>query len=319
MKREVILNLSVDKIKSLFIEYLNKQDLSENTKKTRYYSAFYLADRLSDYDFLNLLLDSDFEEKSKITIYNNMIKTSKSSNIMRDVYGYYGHLKTLREFLLGSEAGNEVPKNNGANHIGRRKYLKINIPAPCAEQVEHYLAKWKTLPNYTAQEDSLNKLFWQLYPHNDDINNVLAKTAILNDFYSTNIFSTYTVAKHIVDLDIDDRLAAGDLTVVNDIAKVEINGSQKNLYSFATKYCSHHNDKIYPIFDRYVERVLLYFRDKDGFFDFKKPDLKNCIKLCEIIKAFQAFYNLKSYTLKEMDKYMWLLGKEYMPNSYSHR
>lgn len=324
MKKEEAFNYSIDELKSMFKEYLHaRNDIKETTKNTHLSSAFYLVGKIPYFKFIDLLFDDDFERKAKSVLKQVMQEYSKSNDIENGAKGYnFSHLNIFRNFLLGYNADVKVSNSKKSGEGGKkskRKSSEISIPNPCAKQVEHYLAKWKTLPNYTAQEDSLNKLFWQLYPRNDDINDVLAKTAILNDFYSTNIFSTYTVAKHIVDLDIDDRLAAGDLTVVNDIAKVEINGSQKNLYSFATKYCSHHNDKIYPIFDRYVERVLLYFRDKDGFFDFKKPDLKNCIKLCEIIKAFQAFYNLKSYTLKEMDKYMWLLGKEYMPNSYSHR
>jgi hypothetical protein len=49
------------------------------------------------------------------------------------------------------------------------------------------------------------------------------------------------LAKHIIDLDIDERLAAGDVTLVNEIARVDMdNGTVKNFYSFATKYCSHH-------------------------------------------------------------------------------
>ena len=69
---------------------------------------------------------------------------------------------------------------------------------------------------------------------------ILLKVAALNDFYSTNIFSVYPVAKHILSLNIDDRLMTGDVALVSDIQKVTINGVEKNFYSFATKYCSHH-------------------------------------------------------------------------------
>ena len=36
-------------------------------------------------------------------------------------------------------------------------------------------------------------------------------------------------------------------TLVNDIAKITINGKDKYFYSFATKYCSHHFPIIFPI------------------------------------------------------------------------
>ena len=88
--------------------------------------------------------------------------------------------------------------------------------------------------NYVLQENSLNKLFYETYPFNNDINEILIKVSSLNDFYSTNIFSVFSVAKHILTLNIDERLRICDEQLVNDIAKVVINGKEKNFYSFAT-------------------------------------------------------------------------------------
>ena len=53
-------------------------------------------------------------------------------------------------------------------------------------------------------------------------------------------------------LNIDERLSKHDDTLVNDIANIEINGKNKYFYSFASKYCSHHNSRYFPIYDRYV-------------------------------------------------------------------
>lgn len=322
MKREEILSLSVSKAKEMFKNYLEIQDYSNNTKATRYTTAFYLAGRLSDYDFFNLLIDDDFEKKAKLIIYNVMIKHSNSSDIMRDVNGHYNHLKKLREFLLTYDSADkpqskiEIRTNNKR---GRRRYDDINIPVPCKGQVDLYLAEWERLPNYTAQENALNKLFWDIYPHNNDLDEVLAKTAILNDFYSTNIFNSYSMAKHIVELDIDERLKREDLSLVNDIASLKINGKVKDFYSFATKYCSHHNDKVYPIYDSYVKKILLYFKSRDGFSDFDGQDLKDYVKFCKVINDFQNFYNLENYTVKELDRYLWQLGKKFLPNSYKKK
>lgn len=85
----------------------------------------------------------------------------------------------------------------------------------------------------------------------------LIKVSALNDFYSTNIFSPFQVAKHIINLDIDDRLQVGDVTLVNDIAKVTMdNGKVENFYFFATKYCSHHKPIDLPIYDSYVDKLF---------------------------------------------------------------
>ena len=252
--------LSIDELKELFKEFLSDQDLKQSTRNTRLSRAFYLYDKIG-FDLKGLLLSDNFKEEAKYHLTNILKKYSKSTNIANEVNHYYSHMKKLREFILNKEIHYEKEKVQRVSS----KYLKVNIPAPNNEQVNCYLSKWDTLENYTAQEKALNKLFWDLYKSNNDIVDVLAKVAILNDFYSTNIFDTYTVAKHIVDLDIDERLEQGDLTLVKDIACVEIKSKNKYLYSFATKYCSHHYEEKYPIFDSYVRKVLIYFRNKDNF------------------------------------------------------
>lgn len=192
----------------------------------------------------------------------------------------------------------------------------IVVPKPCKEEVIKYLEKWDSLENYVLQENALDKLFFKTYPENNDIDDILIKASSLNDFYSTNIFSIFSVAKHIWSLKIDERLKGNDETLVNDIANVNINGKNKNFYSFATKYCSHHNPINFPIYDSYVEKVLLYFKKKDSFADFKKEDLKEYSKFKKVLISFKKFYDIDEYNLKDIDRYIWQLGKEYFPNKY---
>lgn len=192
----------------------------------------------------------------------------------------------------------------------------IKLPTPSVSEVEKYLTKWNLLENYVLQENSLDKLFFNTYPYNNDINDILIKCSSLNDFYSTNIFSIFTVAKHILNLNIDERLQKKDLSLVNDIAKLSINGKDKNFYSFATKYCSHHMPTVYPIYDSFVEKVLLYFKKQDKFMDFRKEDLKVYDKFIEVLIAFRKFYQIETFSLKDIDRYLWQLGKEYFPKKY---
>lgn len=120
-------------------------------------------------------------------------------------------------------------------------------------------------------------------------------------------------------MDIDAQLKAGDVTLVSDIQRVVISNVERNFYSFATKYCSHHNPLDYPIYDSYVEKVLCHFRDRDKFISFKTPDLKDYEKFKGTLIDFRSFYGLDQYNLKEIDKYMWQLGKEYFPKSYGKK
>ena len=194
---------------------------------------------------------------------------------------------------------------------------KIVIKSPCQKEIEFYLKSWDSLENYTLQESSLRKLFTKTYPHNNTLDDVLIKVCALNDFYSTNIFSPFTVAKHIIDLKIDEKLSKEDLTIVNKIALVKMNGGKiKNFYSFATKYCSHHKPTVYPIYDSYVDKMLLLLKKQDKFSDFSNQDLRSYPLYKKILMDFRKFYKLDSFDLKQIDKYLWQAGKKYFPKKY---
>ena len=187
-------------------------------------------------------------------------------------------------------------------------------PKPSNEEVRVYLSHWDSLENYKLQENALDELFFNTFPYNKDINHILIKVASLNDFYSTHILSVFAVAKHIYELDIDSRLSRGDVTLVNDIAQCEINGKDINFYSFATKYCSHHKPLEYPIYDWYVDKVVHYFNGKDNF-EFKNANLREYRNFKDVLLAFKYHYNLEC-NLKDLDRYLWQLGKDYFPKKY---
>lgn len=185
---------------------------------------------------------------------------------------------------------------------------------PSPSEVEKYIRLWNSLDNYVNQEKALDKLFFSLCQKNDTIEDVLLKCSTLNDFYSTNIFDIHAIAKHILSIaDVDKRLKNGDLTLVDEIAHVEVGKEKKQhfFYSFASKYCSHHQPLMYAIYDNYVEKVLLYFKRRDKFYNFNNSDLRNYPVFINIIHKFQESYGLTAYNLKEIDKYLWQLGKSY--------
>ena len=153
-----------------------------------------------------------------------------------------------------------------------------------------------------------------MLPENKLIEDILIKCSTLNDFYSTNIFSIFPVAKHIHQLDIDKRLKEGDLTLVNDIADVK--ELDRRFYSFASKYCSHHNPERFPIYDSYVSKILMHFKKVNKFAKFTNNNLKDYTVFKNVLDEFKTYYSLEQYSLKELDKYLWLLGKEYFKKQY---
>lgn len=191
----------------------------------------------------------------------------------------------------------------------------MEIKRPTKAEVEKYLKLCDTQSNYVEQEKALKKLF-ALFPNNNDISEVLLKVNILNDFYSTNIFNTYKIAEYIVSLNIDKKLKAKDLSIVNEIADKTKNGINRNIYSFATKYCVHHLGNEYPIFDSFVAKMLLHLNKQDKFSKFSYNDCRDYQKFYNILNEFRKFYNLKDYTLRQIDIYLWLAGKDYFAKKY---
>ena len=288
--------------------------------------AFYPYRHDIGMSFEKVFVDENSLRKARELLEIEFTKLSRK-NPKSDSYVYLRAFKILKEFLdtnYGSiHNKSEFVKANQTDeieHVKRsvnthnKKIARPDIPRPSSEEVAKYLLSWDQLENYVLQESALNKLFFRMYPQNKDIDDALIKVSALNDFYSTNIFSPFKVAKHIIDLDIDNRLIAGDVSLVNDIARVEMdNGKTIYFYSFATKYCSHHKPLDYPIYDSYVDKLLRYFRDIDRFYDFSNSDLKDYIKFKNILLEFRSFYGLTAYNLKELDKYLWQLGKEKFP------
>ena len=190
------------------------------------------------------------------------------------------------------------------------------LPHPTPELISDYLKKWEKLEKYKLQEDALGLLFRDMCPENTKKEHIILKVCALNDFYSTNIYDTFTVAEHIQSLNIDSRLKNNDRTLVNDVALVKISGKTKNFYSFASKYCNHHTPETYPIYDYYVEKMLMEYKKRDKFMPFKKDDFKNYEHFLEIIENFRDFYGLASFTLRNIDVFLWQGGKEFFPRKY---
>lgn len=194
-----------------------------------------------------------------------------------------------------------------------------DVVTPNSSVLSEYLGKWDQLENYKLQESSLGLLFNELCPENKKIEHILLKVSALNDFYSTNIYDTYTVARYILEKNIDVDLNANNYSLVNEIAKVSISGKQINFYSFASKYCSHHKPNSFPIYDSFVDKMLMHYKKADKFYTFKKDDLKNYKRFIEIIRKFQGFYKLDDFSLREIDIFLWLAGKEYFPKKYKYK
>lgn len=190
---------------------------------------------------------------------------------------------------------------------------------PTDSEVQKYLDAWDNLDDCVSHEVALTLLF-STYPNNTEVSEVLIKCLVLNDFYSAGVraIDIQKMAENIVSCNIDNRLKKGDWSVVNEISKC----GKRNYYSFATKYCNWHNQFNYPIYDSFVDEVLWALNKDKSLFKYRH-ELKSYTKYGESLKLLSEKYNLQSVISKNyqyginykiLDKYLWLLGKDYFAN-----
>lgn len=124
------------------------------------------------------------------------------------------------------------------------KLVKVNITSELLKKATIEFNKDKI---YRMEFDLLTDCL-NLHKKNDSIEAIALKCGIIDITNSTHLsqyksyISIYDLAKHIKNIkNIDNRLKAGDETLVDEIAVT----GHKNLLSFASKYCCYHNICIY--------------------------------------------------------------------------
>ena len=191
----------------------------------------------------------------------------------------------------------------------------VSIPCPSCAEVDKYLHRWNTTPDLYEPETVLRELFTEAYPHNRTIDEIILKAAALNSIYNTRITSIYPISNHILSLDIDERLRAGDETLVNELMGVDYisdgETDHTDHYSFATKFCSFHNPDAFPIYDSYVDAILWHYHNTEHFSEFYRNKLKDYPTFKRVIGDFRRHFGLEQYTVKELDQFLWQYGKDF--------
>lgn len=153
----------------------------------------------------------------------------------------------------------------------------------------------KILVDYALQEaeilDYVNK-----NPLNANRKVVEAKIHMLNSFYSTRVPVNEMADKILSIVDFDNRLNAGDLDLVHEMASLS-----KDYLSFATKYCAMHQPSKFPIYDSLVWSFFEYLFNNNFFKTVSKEDF---------VHLSPSHKNRSEYYRKYVDIY-----DEFMKNS----
>lgn len=190
---------------------------------------------------------------------------------------------------------------------------------PTKELIQEYIGRFESNDRYKHADRAIIQLFTQ-FPDNTSLEEIILKVSVINELYSTSIYSVFRMAQHILQCDIDKDIRNGDHIAIAKIAtghniRTQKHNTEINFYSFATKYCHWHKQNHYSIYDSFVEKTLLAYKARDSFSNFKKKDLKDFQKFQQVILDFIKYYDLEE-NLAEADKFLWIYGKDKFPPNY---
>ncbi len=185
----------------------------------------------------------------------------------------------------------------------------MSLPHPTLKAIREAAADFENDIRTNIANAALTEAFIA-WPHNTRVEHVLAKVVLLNRLYSTNVYDVHTLAHQIVNCRIDDRLTAGDPTIVEEIARVELRGKHRRFYSFATKYCFWHQPNEYHIYDSQVDTALWEYQKHNSFAVFKRQDIYTSYSsFVAVLTAFQAHFGIEQASHRDLDRFLWAMGQ----------
>ncbi|STZ00975.1 Uncharacterised protein [Moraxella lacunata] len=68
------------------------------------------------------------------------------------------------------------------------------------------------------------------------------------------------------------------------------------------------------VYDSFVDEMLWHFQKTYQFSNFHRKDLKNYQRFIETLLDFKRYFDLNDVGFKELDRYLWQLGKDTFGN-----
>ena len=219
----------------------------------------------------------------------NMLKTNGTMTqgaLAEAIYGDKNHGPNIYATLIGLVKNGAVLRTGSNPSYYSLSGTEIIIPEKSQKSTKGYrdvsgdiitneaMEEAETLVQGTDNYGPENELITRClrkFPKNTDPDIVAMKVGLIDITNSTHLsqhkskISMVELANIIASIpDIDERIAAGDPEVVNEIAR---SNGKINLFSFASKYCCYHNGNLYgrddySILDTVLKEYLpRYFDD----------------------------------------------------------
>jgi hypothetical protein len=122
--------------------------------------------------------------------------------------------------------------------------------------LKKYLDTFKDQEMYFV-DDIRNLELFKDNAANTTAESIRMKVSTVNSELRANNITEEMIA-HILKLNIDSRLKKGDLTLVEDIAKLQSKGREYNMLHFASVYCNLHDPETFPI---YSDQHFAFYRN----------------------------------------------------------
>jgi len=230
------------------------------------------------------IIDACFPGKSQPYINSTINNLVQNKQLVRndEVRPYTVRLPMNGEVI-------PVPKDYSRSNrsVPTKTWSGIEVPFIqfTEEELEETAQRLNKDPRYGEEGAIINSCF-NKFPRNVDSDIIAMKIALIDMTNSTNlnkhlskVYLTGLIEK-IKSCNFDERVAKGDIALIGELAKNEI-----NLFSFFSKYCLYHNFYVYKnddyvIFDgvmqNHVGQYLSNYEYKGKIY--RASQIKNCIE-----------------------------------------
>ncbi len=159
------------------------------------------------------------------------------------------------------------------------------------EVILKYAEKIKEQESYFVSDVKRLEYFHE-HPKNQTDEEVRQKISVLNHFQIHDLACQEEMIRHILELNIDDRLSKGDLELVNEIADFHYKGHDYKLLEFASSYCNSHQPDVYPIYSKQHEELRKNYVELNHLLQ-DGDDLENYVVFKRVVDDFTKRYDLE--------------------------
>lgn len=200
---------------------------------------------------------------------------------------------------LYSLSSERIPVRIEPNRSKKKQFRDISQDVISDETLDEASRIVEETDNYGPENELITRCL-QKFPLNTDPDIVAMKIGLIDITNSTHL----SQHKSLISMDefchiivgierVDERIAAGDPEVVNEIAR---SNGKINLFSFASKYCCYHNRNLYGRDDYSILDTILKVYLPRYF-----PDIKQC-QIQQWQDTFQyGLYN--TYITRKLDEF----------------